>query len=488
MTIVEARHRLEASLATPALNSKDNVFRLVASQLAEAEDSWFHEVVQNRCSQVWDLLELLRSASGEENHNLLVSAEDDVHSDGWKLKQDTGQLRVMYREGPKGTPYHTLLAEGLVYSPITSALCLAWEAPSYTLWWPQMTIPPFKVIESKWVKRGFNGEDISLIRVKVPWPLAAREVVMCAFELEVFDEELVIVLLHSFPETEECNKVSGIPDPLPNIVRMELVGGFALQRVSPEQSYFRTVANLDIKLEFVPPWLINFISRQLIGLGYKLYQKTLSSINKGEGNSKHFQDLIQTEPMYERIRKGLQLRKDKEATQKKVEDKEIHVTDYSEQDAYAETNIIKKSDMKEIIQGSEPIYESMCEFGSSYSDNVEDPSNNDAHSSVDPEVQKALNVLDRMISLVQSRKVGGAVVDVSADDNTSYRTATQPNCTQDMETLNMGQAVPRKVSQINEKKHEDHSRTGSSEVQITYKHSFFYSFFSCCRRRGSVKQ
>lgn len=30
---------------------------------------------------------------------------------------------------------------------------------------------------------------------------------------------------------------------------------------------------MDIKLDFVPPWLINFISRQLIGSGHKLYQK-----------------------------------------------------------------------------------------------------------------------------------------------------------------------------------------------------------------------
>jgi hypothetical protein len=30
---------------------------------------------------------------------------------------------------------------------------------------------------------------------------------------------------------------------------------------------------MDIKLDFVPPWLINFMSRQLIGSGHKLYQK-----------------------------------------------------------------------------------------------------------------------------------------------------------------------------------------------------------------------
>jgi hypothetical protein len=28
-----------------------------------------------------------------------------------------------------------------------------------------------------------------------------------------------------------------------------------------------------MKLDIVPPWLINFIARQLVGHGYKLYQK-----------------------------------------------------------------------------------------------------------------------------------------------------------------------------------------------------------------------
>lgn len=40
---------------------------------------------------------------------------------------------------------------------------------------------------------------------------------------------------------------------------------------------FRAITNMDIKLDFVPPSLINFISRQLIGNGHKLYQKVIPS-------------------------------------------------------------------------------------------------------------------------------------------------------------------------------------------------------------------
>jgi len=35
-----------------------------------------------------------------------------------QLKQDTEDFRVMYREGPEGTPFHTLLVEGFVDGPL----------------------------------------------------------------------------------------------------------------------------------------------------------------------------------------------------------------------------------------------------------------------------------------------------------------------------------------------------------------------------------
>lgn len=36
---------------------------------------------------------------------------------------------------------------------------------------------------------------------------------------------------------------------------------------------YRTIISMDMKLDFVPPWMINFISRQVAGQGLKLYQK-----------------------------------------------------------------------------------------------------------------------------------------------------------------------------------------------------------------------
>lgn len=48
---------------------------------------------------------------------------DQLKSSIFQIKQDDEEFRVMYREGPKGTPYHTLLVEGFVDGPVDICKC-----------------------------------------------------------------------------------------------------------------------------------------------------------------------------------------------------------------------------------------------------------------------------------------------------------------------------------------------------------------------------
>jgi hypothetical protein len=77
---------------------------------------------------------------------------------------------------------------------------------------------------------------------------------------------------------------------------MDLSGGFVLQKIGHNCNFFRTVVDLDMKLDLVPPWLINFMARQLAGHGYKLYQKAVSGV-KGSKLEK----LANSDPMYKRL-------------------------------------------------------------------------------------------------------------------------------------------------------------------------------------------
>ncbi|KAL2229235.1 UNVERIFIED_CONTAM: hypothetical protein Sindi_1903200 [Sesamum indicum] len=185
-------------------------------------------------------------------------------------------------------------------------MCISWESSLYQKWWPQIVIPTFKVVSSRCLQRVRTGEQISLVRMKVTWPLSSREALIHYFAFEYFQDDLIVVLLNSISNAEAIDTSThgftrdGIPD-AEEVVRIDVVGGFALQKVTANRSYFRTIASMDIKLDFVPPTIINFISRQLIGSGFKLYKKEVASVSKGD---EKFCEALK-EPLYARMREAL---------------------------------------------------------------------------------------------------------------------------------------------------------------------------------------
>ncbi|KAJ1390661.1 START-like domain superfamily [Sesbania bispinosa] len=303
--IVQYRERLDKTLASPDLTNDQILKTLVESQLQRSSqleiEGYKETLVETKTSELSNFLDMMRSASVEDSGG----SSSTSHTD-WKLKQDNEEFRVMYREGPQGTPFHTLLVEGYVDGPVDVCLCLSWEAFLYKKWWPQFTIPTFRVVEAECLQKVQIGEQISLVRMKVPWPLSTREAIVHYYRFEYFQDDLIVVLLKSVPESKSINgTMDGFnSDAIPeakDVVRIDLVGGFVMQKVTSERSYFRIIANLDIKLDFVPPSLINFISRQLIGSGFRLYQKAVAS------TMNHDREFINTlgDSLYIRIREAL---------------------------------------------------------------------------------------------------------------------------------------------------------------------------------------
>ncbi|XP_057825650.2 uncharacterized protein LOC131037510 isoform X1 [Cryptomeria japonica] len=375
-------------------------------------------VVKKYEIEIWECLEMLRSASD-------YNAEESK-SRGWKLKQDNDEFRVMYREGPQGTPFHTLLVEGYINGPLDSCLCVGLESSLYPHWWPQFTVPTFKILESRCLKKIHIGEELSLVRMKIPWPLLPREMIFRYFELEYFEEDSVFVLLKSVSDSQLDNNINGFSSedipPANGTVRMDLMGGFALQKVDSAQSYFRTIVNLDIKLDFVPPSLINFISRQLIGHGYKLYQKSVLAASSGEGK---FREILEHGPMYIRIREGLRSSKETKEGNVSSTTKEVKKSNSVSTDEVVNGEQIKewKTKGKAVSTGLldmttlEGASTSRIELFSrgkeapqqgilfSEKNNIE-PQIEVNTSYIDPDIQKALQVLDGAIAFVKTHGQG----------------------------------------------------------------------------------
>lgn len=302
--IVQYREKLDKTLASPDLTNVEILKKLVKSQLlpsSELEDEEYKEkFVEHKTAEISNFLDMLRSTS--DDHGRSNTSQND-----WKLKQDGEEFRVMYREGPEGTPFHTMLVEGFVDGPVDVCLCISWQTSLYKKWWPQSTVPTFKILSCECLQKVQIGEQISLVRMKVSWPLSSREAVVHYYLFEYFQDDLIVVLTNSVPESKSImGTLSGFNnDAIPeanDVVRVDLVGGFALQKVTSERSYFRTIANMDIKVDFVPPSLINFISRQLIGNGFRLYQKVVASVMSSD--KEEFSKAL-GDPLYARIREAL---------------------------------------------------------------------------------------------------------------------------------------------------------------------------------------
>ncbi|KAM6547782.1 hypothetical protein CsatB_019458 [Cannabis sativa] len=306
--ITKYRERLDRTLSSPKLTDAESLKSLVKNQILQSSgketEGCSDAVIEKRTGEVSNFLDMLRSVSevgteGSKTHDTASHPE-------WKLKQDNEEFRVMYREGPQGSPFHSLLVEGYVNGPLDVCLCISWESALYRKWWPQSTIPTFKILSCNCLQKVRIGEQISLVRVKVSWPLSTREAIVHYFLFEYLEDDLLVVILNTVSDSGSIDaSTHGFSDEaIPkakDVVRIDVVGGFAIQKVTSERSYFRTIASMDIKLDFVPPSLINFISRQLIGNGFRLYQKAVASMFTGDDEfNKALKD-----PLYTRIRETL---------------------------------------------------------------------------------------------------------------------------------------------------------------------------------------
>ncbi|KAK1271078.1 hypothetical protein QJS04_geneDACA012938 [Acorus gramineus] len=289
--ILEARQRLDKTLASPDLTNEESVKTLVKSQLLRSPfEGDIENVVKKRTMEVSNFLKMLRSASRNDKEEL--KAHGESHND-WKIKQDNDQLRVLYREGPQGTPYHTLLAEGCVDGPIDVCLCVSWEVGLYKKW---------------------------------------------------------------------------------------------------------AIANMDIKVDFLPPSLINFISRQLIGNGHKLYQKALASIAIDDDDYNHALE----EPMYVRIRKEQKSDKNLEIIDE-VKSTGHHIEEPPDKASQVTVPMADRSRVSEIEEVTGNVVSSKGNQKDTPNNIVVEHHARKGKAFISPEVEHALDVLDEAISIIRER-------------------------------------------------------------------------------------
>ncbi|KAF8046033.1 hypothetical protein N665_4090s0002 [Sinapis alba] len=397
--ICEYRERLDKTLSSPDLTNHQTLKTLIRQQL---NHECTVDVLDQRVSDLSSILEKLRSASTKDQ-DLSQSTNEASHGD-WKVKHDHEDCRVMYREGLEGSPFHTLLVEGYMDGPIQDCLCVSWESSLYEKWWPNSAFPAFKILQTKCLQKSRFNEQICLVRMKVPWPMTNREAILQFFLFEYFQDGLVIILLNSISASEVGNfEKNGVYEAADD-VRVDLVGGVAIQKVSPERSYLRYISEIDIKLDLVPPSLINLVSRQLLGNGFKLFKKTISSVAKSDDYS-----TVLADPLYSLIRQALystdetcQANGFHSQERRHCEEKEGHyktepshckrdVTEIEEEECDDE-----EDENKSVSSSSSSEEEDESYIGKTY--------NGKTLFCISPEVKQALGTLEKVITMVRKSR------------------------------------------------------------------------------------
>ncbi|KAL0709117.1 hypothetical protein Bca4012_016095 [Brassica carinata] len=386
--ISEYREKLDKTLSSPELTDHESLKSLLKNQFCSSQEC-NENILDKRAAEVSKLLSMLRSVS-------MTDASSSSHGD-WKKKQDLEDCRVMYRQGLEGSPFHTLLVEGYMDSPIEDCLCVSWETALYKNWWPQFVFPPFKILQGTCLHKVRTGEQVCLVRMKVPWPLSERELIVHYFLFEYFKDGLVIVLLNSITDLDSIGVSAKdiIPEPT-SAVRIDLVGGFALQKVTSQRSFVRVIGELDIKLDLVPPSLMNFISRQIVGKGFKLYKKAAGSV--GKLDEEDFSRAL-ADPLYINIRHAMYSTDKSTEEEEKLESNEVN--------GDSETKNKHKNDEDASENEHVPCRRAILDIEESVSSeerNANGKTNGDIRRqfSISPEVEQALGTLDSVINMVRN--------------------------------------------------------------------------------------
>ncbi|KAL0855110.1 hypothetical protein Bca101_060262 [Brassica carinata] len=398
--ICEYRERLDKTLASPDLTNEETLKTLIRNQLNEEECSV--DMLDQRVSDLSSILEKLRSVSTKDQ-DLSKSTNQASSGGDWKVKHDHEDCRVMYREGLEGSPFHTLLVEGYMDGPIQDCLCVSWESSLYEKWWPHSVFPSFRVLQNKCLQKLRINEQICLVRVKVPWPMTNREAIVQFFLFEYFKDGLVIILLNSVKN--QAAESIGISEEAVNAVRIDLVGGVAIQKVSQERSYLRYIVEFDIKLDLISPSLINFMSRQLLGNGFKLFKKTIGSVAESEDYAR-----VLAEPLYTRIRKAM------------------YSTYNTDENFQANERAPFKGNVHEIEEEDEED-KSVSSFSEEDENVIGMTQNNNGKTlfCLSPEVKQALGTLERVISMVRkSRKDDNSSTSSEEEEGSISSSASSP--------------------------------------------------------------
>lgn len=236
-----------------------------------------HEWILNKATAVESIVEQLTSDPG----------------DGWyKQGESHGHRDTMIYYQMNGNKLTARLETPIEPELLVPLLSVFNESSLYSTWLPRWEKPmKLGVRESDLLRQ--TGRCTQLIKIvcDCPWPVATREVVIDVVAVDDIDENgaIVVRMENGKPEDEDVPAVAA------NRTRVDFDGGILFRKCPIDHPAFKKSTNknesemilvclsmhTDPHIAFVPPALINFVTRSVLGKMWEQLLKVAEEVLDG---------------------------------------------------------------------------------------------------------------------------------------------------------------------------------------------------------------
>ena len=246
-------------------------------------------------------MEAVVSESDHIRHLLMDLRSDDT----WHLVKQTkaeGGITVHYRN-EEGSPIHSVkthtILEGVDATGFVRICSLFLESDLFPLWAPGNIIESSEVLASPSKFRQIIHQKLNFGKYS---PVSPRDAIVEGRGYHLADDNAVLILATTISESPHC----AVPPKSKSHVRIDLQQAFYIELLPSDRVLFRQISHDDLKLRFMPAFVINWISQGAIPVGFI---HSLKSVLRRYESTEFHQRMQQRRDLYgeieERVHKEL---------------------------------------------------------------------------------------------------------------------------------------------------------------------------------------
>lgn len=208
-------------------------------------------------------METVVSESDHIRHLLRDLRSDDT----WHLVKQTkaeGGITVHYRN-EEGSPIHSVkthtILEGVDATGFVRICSLFLESDLFPLWAPGNIIESSDVLASPSKFRQIIHQKLNFGKFS---PISPRDSIVDGRGYHLAEDNAVLILASSIAESPYCK----VPPKSKSRVRIDLQQAFYIELLPGNRVLFRQISHDDLKLRFMPAFVVNWISQGAMPVGF----------------------------------------------------------------------------------------------------------------------------------------------------------------------------------------------------------------------------